>query len=42
MRLAGHLAHTGEKRNAYGVFVVKPEGKRPIGNIRIDGIKLLQ
>jgi hypothetical protein len=39
---AGH-AH-GEKRNAYGKLMVKPEGKRPLGrpinrwvnNIKID------
>jgi hypothetical protein len=38
----------GEKRNAYGLLVGKPEGKRPLGrpglrcvdNIRIDLIKV--
>jgi hypothetical protein len=29
MRLAGHVAHMGEKRNAYRVLLGKPEGKRP-------------
>jgi hypothetical protein len=44
MRWAGHVARTGEKRNAYRLLVGKPEGKRPLGsprrrwvyNIRID------
>jgi hypothetical protein len=27
MRWAGHIAHMGEKRNAYRNFVEKPEGK---------------
>jgi hypothetical protein len=44
MRWAGHVARMGEKRNAYRLFVGKPEGKRPLGrprhrwadNIRMD------
>jgi len=28
---AGHVARMGEKRNAYRVWVGKPEGKRPLG-----------
>jgi hypothetical protein len=44
MRWVGHVARMGEKRNAYGLLVGKPEGKRPLGrprrrwvdNIRID------
>jgi hypothetical protein len=44
MRLAGHLARIGEKRNAYRTRMGKPEGKRLLGrprrrwedNIRID------
>jgi hypothetical protein len=44
MRWAGHIARTGEKRNAYRLFVRKPEGKTQLGqprcrwvnNIRID------
>jgi hypothetical protein len=44
MRWAGHVARTGEKRNAYRLLVGKPEGKRPleiprrrwVDNIRID------
>jgi hypothetical protein len=44
MRLAGHVARMGEKRNVYRLLVGKPEGKRPLGrprrrwvnNIRMD------
>jgi hypothetical protein len=31
MRWAGHVAHMGQKRNAYRIFVGKPEGRRPLG-----------
>jgi hypothetical protein len=34
MRWAGHVARTGEKRNAYRLLVGKPEGKRPLGRPR--------
>jgi hypothetical protein len=30
MKLAGHVARMGEKRNAYRLLVGKPEGKRPL------------
>jgi hypothetical protein len=43
MRWAGHVAHTGEKRNAYRVLVGKPEGKRSLGRPRHrweDNIKM--
>jgi hypothetical protein len=33
----------GEKRNAYGLLVAKPEGKRPLGRPRrrwLDNIKM--
>jgi len=44
MRWVGHVAHMGEERGVYRVFVGKPEGKRPLGrprrrwvnNIRMD------
>jgi hypothetical protein len=44
MRWAGHVARMWEKRNAYRLWVRKPEGKRPLGrqrrrwvaNIRMD------
>jgi hypothetical protein len=37
MRWAGHVARMGEKRNAYRLFVGKPEGKRPLGRPRRSG-----
>jgi hypothetical protein len=40
---AGHVAHVGEKRNAYRILVGKPEGKRPLGRLRlrwVDSIKI--
>jgi hypothetical protein len=33
MRWVGHVARTGEKRNAYRVLVGKPEGKGPTGRL---------
>jgi hypothetical protein len=30
MKLAGQVARMGERRNAYGYLVGKPEGKRPL------------
>jgi hypothetical protein len=39
----GHVARMGEKRNAYGVLVEKPKGKRPLGRPRhgwVDTFKL--
>jgi hypothetical protein len=44
VKWAGHVARTGEKRNAYRLLVGQPEGKRPLGrqrrrwvvNIRMD------
>jgi hypothetical protein len=43
MRWAGHAARMGEKRNAYRIFVGKPEGKRPLERSRrrwVDNIKM--
>jgi hypothetical protein len=34
MRLAGHAARMGDKRNAYRLLVGKPEGRRPLGRSR--------
>jgi hypothetical protein len=34
MRWTGNIARMGQKENAYRVFVVKPEGKRPLGRPR--------
>ena len=31
MRLAGHVARMGERRDVYSILVGKPEGKRPLG-----------
>jgi hypothetical protein len=39
----GHIAHTGEKRDAYRVLVGKPEGKRQLRKPRLkleDNIKI--
>jgi hypothetical protein len=30
-QVAGNTAHRGDMRNAYKIFVGKPEGKRPLG-----------
>jgi hypothetical protein len=43
MKWAGHVARIGAKRNAYGILVGKPEGKRPLGRPRcswVDNIKM--
>jgi hypothetical protein len=37
MRWVGHVAHMGERTDIYGVWVGKPEGKRPLGRPRLDG-----
>jgi hypothetical protein len=34
IRLAGHVALMGEKRNAYRLLVGRPEGKRSLGRPR--------
>jgi hypothetical protein len=34
MKWAGHVARMRETRNAYGILVGKPEGKRPPGRTR--------
>jgi hypothetical protein len=43
MRWVGHVARMGEKRNACRLFVVNPEGKRPLGRPRrrwVDSIRM--
>jgi hypothetical protein len=43
MRLAGHVARMGAKRNAYRILVGNPEGKRPLERPRrrwVDSIKM--
>ena len=40
MRLAGHVARTGEERGVYRVLVGKPEGRRPLERPRwVDNIR---
>jgi hypothetical protein len=44
MRWVGHVARTGETRNAYRILVGKPEKKRPLGRSRLGpsgSLKLL-
>jgi hypothetical protein len=43
VRWAGNVARMGEKRNAYRLLVVKPEGTRPLGRPRrrwVDNIRM--
>jgi hypothetical protein len=48
MRWAEHVARIGEKRNAYRLFVGKPEGRRSLGrprrkwldNMRMDFVQV--
>jgi hypothetical protein len=38
IRWAGNVARIGDKKNAYGILVGKPEGKRPLGRPRYRGV----
>jgi hypothetical protein len=41
MRWEGHVTRMGQKRNAYRLLVVKPQGRRPLGRPkrrRVDNI----
>jgi hypothetical protein len=43
MRWTAHVVRRGEKRNAYRILVVKPEGTRALGRRRrrwVDNIKM--
>jgi len=43
IRWVGHVAHVGDRRNAYRLLVEKPEGKSPLGRPRQrweDNIKM--
>jgi hypothetical protein len=43
MKLAGHVARMGVKRNTYRILVGNAEGKRPLGRPRrrwVDNIKM--
>jgi len=42
MRRAGHVAPMGKERGVYSVLVGKPEGKRPLGRISVDGLIILR
>jgi hypothetical protein len=35
MMWAGHVTRMGEKGNVYSLLVGKPEGKRPLGRLRL-------
>jgi hypothetical protein len=41
MRWAGHVKRM-EKRGVYKVFVLKPEGKTPLGKPSVDGRVILR
>ena len=40
--MAGTCSTYGEKRGSYSVLVGKPEGKRSLGNIGVDGKMILK
>ena len=43
MRWAGHVARMGDERGVYGLLLVKPKGRRPLGRPRrrrVDNIKM--
>jgi hypothetical protein len=43
VRLTGHVSRTGDRRNAYGILLGKPEERRPLGRPRsrwVDNIKI--
>jgi hypothetical protein len=42
MGWAGHVARMGEKRNAYRILVGKPERKRQLENLDVDGRIILR
>jgi hypothetical protein len=42
MRWAGNVARMIEMRNAYKILVGKPEGKRPLRRIGVDGKIILR
>jgi len=37
MRWAGHVARMGEERGVYRALVGKPQGRRPLGDLGVDG-----
>jgi hypothetical protein len=42
MRWAGYVARMGEGRGVHRVLVGKPEGKRPLGDLDVDGRIILR
>ena len=42
LRWAGHVARMEQSRNAYRVFVGKPESKRPLVRPKVDGRIILK
>jgi hypothetical protein len=42
MRLVGHVARMEEMRNAYRIFVGKPEGSKPLMREGVGGRILLK
>ena len=42
MRWAGHVARMGERRVVHRVLVWKPEGKRALGDLDVDGRIILR
>jgi len=42
MRWVGHVARMGEGRGLHRVLVGKPEGKRPLGDLDVDGRIILR
>jgi hypothetical protein len=40
MKWVGHVAHMGEKNNAYRVLVGKLQGNRPLEDLGIDKRKI--
>jgi len=37
MGWSGHLVHMGEESGVYWVLLGKPEGRRPLGDLGVDG-----
>ena len=42
MEWAGNVARVGDSRGAYRVSVGRPEGKRPFGDIKLDGRTIIK
>ena len=41
-RWAGHVARMMEGRNAFKILTGKPTGKRPLGNLDLEGRTILE